>query len=93
MMSSMAWASRDLSPTTLHSVFGTVLCRCVTRPIAAADRWPTSLMLGCSSPVAQCCQTARQCDGSLQPPCNTSHLHLMSHLLHALRACGAALVT
>jgi hypothetical protein len=54
MISSMAWASRVLSPTTLHSVFDTVLCHCVTRPIAATDRWPTSLMLGCSSTVAQC---------------------------------------
>jgi hypothetical protein len=49
MMSSMAWASRVLSPATLHSVFDTVLHRCVTRPIAAADRWPTSLTPGCST--------------------------------------------
>jgi hypothetical protein len=53
MMSLTAWASRVLSPATLHSVFDTVLCRHITRPIAATDRWPTSLMLGCSSPVAQ----------------------------------------
>jgi hypothetical protein len=53
MMYSKAWASRVLSPATLHLVFDTVMCCCVTRPIAAADRWPTSLMLGCSSPVAQ----------------------------------------
>jgi hypothetical protein len=53
MMSSMAWASRVLSPATLHSVFDTVLRRCVTRPIAVADRWPTSLTPGYSSPVAQ----------------------------------------
>jgi hypothetical protein len=53
MMSLMAWASRVLSPATLHSVFDTVLRRCVTRPIEVADRWPTSLTLGCSSPVAQ----------------------------------------
>jgi hypothetical protein len=53
MMSSTAWASRVLSPATLHSVFDTVLCSRVTRPIAAADRWPMLLMPGCSSPVAQ----------------------------------------
>jgi hypothetical protein len=55
MMSLMAWASRVLSPATLHSVFDTVLRRCVTRPIAVAGRWPTSLTPGCSSPVAQSC--------------------------------------
>jgi hypothetical protein len=93
MMSSTAWASWVLSPATLHSVFDTMLSRCVTRPIAAADRWPTSLSLSCSSPVAQSRRTARHCDGSLQPACHTSRLHLMSHLLHTLRACGAALVT
>jgi hypothetical protein len=53
MMSSTAWASRVLSPATLHSVFDTMLCHRVTRPIAAADRWPTSLTPGCSSLVAQ----------------------------------------
>jgi hypothetical protein len=55
MMSSTAWASWVLSPTTLHLVFDTVLRCCVTRPIVAADRWPTSLTPGCSSPVAQSC--------------------------------------
>jgi hypothetical protein len=55
MMSSMVWASRVLSPATLHSVFDMVLRRCVTRPRAAADRWPTSLTPGCSSHVAQSC--------------------------------------
>jgi hypothetical protein len=35
-MSSTAWARRVLSPATLHSVIGTVLCRCVTRFIAVA---------------------------------------------------------
>jgi hypothetical protein len=55
MMSSMVWANQILSPATLHSVFNMVLRRCVTRPIAAADRWPTSLMLGCSSPVVWSC--------------------------------------
>jgi hypothetical protein len=55
MMSSTAWASRVLSPATLHSVFNTVVRHCVTRPIAAADRWPTLLTPGCSSPVVQSC--------------------------------------
>jgi hypothetical protein len=55
MMSSTAWASRVLSPATLHSVFDTMLRRCITSPIVAADRWPTSLMPGCSSSVAQSC--------------------------------------
>jgi hypothetical protein len=55
MMSSTAWARRILSPVTLHSAIGTVLCRCVTRPIAVADRWPTTLTPGCSHPVAQSC--------------------------------------
>jgi hypothetical protein len=53
MISSTVWASRVLSPATLHPVFDSVLRRCVTRPIAATDRWPTSLMPGCGSPVAQ----------------------------------------
>jgi hypothetical protein len=53
MMSSMAWAHRVLSPAMLHSVIGTVLCHCVTRPVVVADRWPTSLTPGCSRPVAQ----------------------------------------
>jgi hypothetical protein len=38
MMSSMAWACWVLSPATLHSVIGTVMCCCVTRPVAVADR-------------------------------------------------------
>jgi hypothetical protein len=53
MMSSTTWASRVLSPATLHSVFDTVLCHYITRPIAVADMWPTSLTPGCGSPVAQ----------------------------------------
>jgi hypothetical protein len=52
MMSSMTWARRILSPAMLYSVIGTVLCRCVTRPVVVADRWHTSLMPGGSSPVA-----------------------------------------
>jgi hypothetical protein len=55
MMSSMAWASRVLSPATLYLVLDTVLRRCVTRSIAVADRWLTLLTLGCSSHVAQSC--------------------------------------
>jgi hypothetical protein len=41
MMSSTAWASWVLSPATLHSVFNTMLRCCITRLIAATDRWPT----------------------------------------------------
>jgi hypothetical protein len=55
MMSSLAWARQVLSPATLHSVFDTVLRHCATRPIVVADRWPTLLTPGCSSPVAQSC--------------------------------------
>jgi hypothetical protein len=55
MMSSTAWTRRVLSPATLHSAIGTVLCRCVTRPAAVADKWPTVLTPGCSRPVAQSC--------------------------------------
>jgi hypothetical protein len=55
MLSSTAWARRVLSPATLHSVIGTVLFRCVTRPVVVADRWPTTLVPGCSRIVAQSC--------------------------------------
>jgi hypothetical protein len=55
MMSSTVWTRRVLSPATPHSVIDTVLCHCVTRHVVVADRWPTSLMPGCSSPVAQSC--------------------------------------
>jgi hypothetical protein len=55
MMSSTAWASRVLLAAMLHSVFDTVLHRCVTRHVVVADKWPTSLTSGCSSPVAQSC--------------------------------------
>jgi hypothetical protein len=55
MMPSSAWARRVLSPVTLHSVIVTVLCHCVTRPVAVADRWPTALMLGCGRSVTQSC--------------------------------------
>jgi hypothetical protein len=55
MMSSTAWAHRVMSPTTLHSIIATVLCHCVTRPIAVADRWATALAPGCSHTIAQSC--------------------------------------
>jgi hypothetical protein len=55
MMSSTMWARRVLSPATLHSIIDMVLCRCVTRSLVVADRWPTSLTPGCSSTVAQSC--------------------------------------
>jgi hypothetical protein len=55
MMSSTTWARWVLSPATLHSAIGTVLCRCVTRPVVVADRWPTALTLDCSCTVAQSC--------------------------------------
>jgi hypothetical protein len=55
MMSSMTRAHRVLSPATLDSVVGMVLCHCITRPVAVADRSPTMLTLGCSRPVAQSC--------------------------------------
>jgi hypothetical protein len=55
MMSSTAWALQVLSPATLHSVIGMVLCHCVTRPVAVADRCPMMLVPGCSRIVAQSC--------------------------------------
>jgi hypothetical protein len=55
MMSLKAWAHRVLSPATLHLVIGTALCRCVTRPVAVADRWPTVPAPCCSRIVAQSC--------------------------------------
>jgi hypothetical protein len=55
MMSSTVWTCRALSPATLHSVIGTVLCRCVTRPVAVADKWPTALTTCCSRPIGQSC--------------------------------------
>jgi hypothetical protein len=54
-MSSTVWACRVLSPSTMHSVVSTVLCHCVTRPVAVTDRWPKALTQGCSRPVAQSC--------------------------------------
>jgi hypothetical protein len=51
-MSSTVWARRVLSSAALHSVIGTILCRCVTSPIAVADRWPTALTPGYSRTVA-----------------------------------------
>jgi hypothetical protein len=55
MMSSTVWAHQVLSPTTLYSIIGMVMCRCITRPVAVADRWPTALEPGCSRIVAQSC--------------------------------------
>jgi hypothetical protein len=55
MLSSMTWARQVLLPVTLHLVIGTVLCRCVTRPIVVANRWHTALTPGCNRPVAQSC--------------------------------------
>jgi hypothetical protein len=55
MMSSTAWARRVLLPATLHSVISTVLCHCITRPVAVPDRWPTVVAPGCRRPVAQSC--------------------------------------
>jgi hypothetical protein len=49
MMYSTAWARWVLSSATLHSVIRTVLCRCITRLIVVADRWPTSLTPACGS--------------------------------------------
>jgi hypothetical protein len=54
-MFSRTWARRVLSPATLYSVIGTVLCRCVTRPVAVANKLPTALMQGCNRPVALSC--------------------------------------
>jgi hypothetical protein len=71
-MSSTACARWVLSPATLHSVISTVLCRCITRPIAVADRWPTVLTPGCSCPVAQSCLTTQHCDNHYDLP--TTHL-------------------
>jgi hypothetical protein len=53
MMSSTAWACWVLSPATLHSVSGTMRCRCITRHVAVANRWPMTLAPGCSHTVAQ----------------------------------------
>jgi hypothetical protein len=55
MMSLTAWTCRVLSSATLHSVSGMMWCRCVTRPVAVANRWPTALVSGCSRTVAQSC--------------------------------------
>jgi hypothetical protein len=55
MMSSTVWARWVLSPASLHSVISSVLCHCVTRPVAVADRWPMVLTPGCSHPVARSC--------------------------------------
>jgi hypothetical protein len=52
MMSLAAWARLVLSPVTLHSGSSTACCRCITRPVAVPDRWPTALASGCSRTVA-----------------------------------------
>jgi hypothetical protein len=54
MMSSTTWACWVLSPATLHSVSSTTWCRCITRPVAVDDMWPTALASGCSRTVATC---------------------------------------
>jgi hypothetical protein len=54
MISSMVWACLVLSLATLHSASGTAWCRCVTRPIAVPDRWPTVLAPSCSCTVVAC---------------------------------------
>jgi hypothetical protein len=55
MMSSTVWVSRVLSSVILHSVIGTMLYHCVTRLVAVADRWPTTLTPGYNCPVTQSC--------------------------------------
>jgi hypothetical protein len=52
MMSSTAWSCLVLSSITLHSISGMAWCRCVIRPVAVPDRWPTVLTSGCSCTVA-----------------------------------------
>jgi hypothetical protein len=54
MMSSTMWTCLLLSTVTLHSVSNTAWCRCVTKPIAVLDRWPTMLASGYSLTVAAC---------------------------------------
>jgi hypothetical protein len=54
MMSSMVWACLVLLPATLHSVSGTVRCRCITRHVVVPDRWSTALVSCCSRTVATC---------------------------------------
>jgi hypothetical protein len=54
MTSSTMWACGVLSPSTLHSDNGMVRCRRITRPVAVADRGPTTLASGCSRTVTQC---------------------------------------
>jgi hypothetical protein len=54
MMFSTMWTCLVLSPATLHSVSGTVWCRCVTRHVAVPDMWPTALAPGYSRTVVAC---------------------------------------
>jgi hypothetical protein len=51
-MSSTACVCLILSLGTLYLVSGTTWCRCITRPVAVADRWPTTLTPDCSRYVA-----------------------------------------
>jgi hypothetical protein len=66
MMSSTAWACRVLSPATLHSVCGTARCHCITRPVAVADKWPTTLVPSYSCTVPRVIEplstVANHCD-------------------------------
>jgi hypothetical protein len=54
MMSLTTWTYLVLSAATMYSVSSTVWCCCVTRPVAVADRWPTTLVPHCSHTVAAC---------------------------------------
>jgi hypothetical protein len=73
MMSSTAWACRVLSPATLHSVSGTVWCRCVTRPVAVADWWLMTLALGCNRTVARVVESL----GTVANHCDLPATHLV----------------
>jgi hypothetical protein len=55
MISSTVWVRRVLSSVILHSIIGTMLYHCVTRPVAVADMWPTMLTPGYNRPVTQSC--------------------------------------
>jgi hypothetical protein len=94
MISSTVWACMILSPATLHLVSGTTWCRCVTRPAAVPDRWPTVLASGCSHIIAACltaltaqsCWTTQHCGKLLWPGCRSAVLarpcNLPTHTSH-----------